>query len=101
MATNTTAMVLAVGLDAIVSEQTATAAAPEKKGTTQGARAITESPHPSPQHRSAAVMAPTTSVTPLNNNRTHNDQKKRKSSIKDFMKVLGTKSRGAARNRNK
>ena len=84
-------MVSTVDINASMVDQTAAAAAPEQKGTTRGAEAITEYP----QQRSAAVTEPTTSVAPQKNDRIQCNQKKRRSSVKDWLKVLGEKSKGA------
>ena len=79
---------------ATIVEPTATPAASEYEGTTRGAYATKESSHSFPQQISAAVMAPSASVTTPNNNREHSNPKKRGSGINAF---LVAESKNAAR----
>ena len=85
--------IFSAATDVIMDKQTVVPAAPEQKGTTRGADAITESPYLSPQQRSAAVTIPITLVTSLKNDWKQDNQKKRRSGMKAF---LVTKSKNAA-----
>jgi hypothetical protein len=85
-------MASTMDIDSSTAEQTAAAAAaPEQKGTTRGVEAITESP----RRRSSAVAEPAAPVTPQEDDRTQGNQKKRRSGVKNWLKVMGEKSNGA------